>query len=91
MLVLSASYCHSSFLMHIENGYSTALSLHVPSFSRDGLDSLVYNSKGERKWLSQHGSLSFPGPDALVTVGLGLRIPPKLYTHDPRAHFVTSE
>lgn len=56
-----------------ENGCPTALSLHVPSFSRDGLESLVSDSKGGRMWLAQHGSVVFPGRVALVTVGLGWR------------------
>lgn len=79
-------------LVHMEeNGSSTALSFHVPSFSRDGLESLVYDSKGGRMWLAQHGSVFFPGLVALVTEGVEWGCPLKWYTHGPRAHFVTSE
>lgn len=84
-------------LVHMEeNGSSTALSFHVPSFSRDGLESLVYDSKGEGMWLAQHGSVFFPGLVALVTEGVEWGCPLKWYTQGPRAlspltPFVTSE
>ena len=86
MLLLSVSPCRSSSLTHEkESGFSTALSFHVPSFSRDGLESLAYDSKGGACGWSSVGQCS--GLVALMTVGM---CPLKWYTHSPRAHFVTS-